>query len=35
MVPFHRPSITESMASIGHCEHSFLETAMIENLRSH
>jgi len=26
--PFHRPSITESMASIGHCEISFFETGI-------
>jgi hypothetical protein len=28
MVPFHRPSMTDSMAMIGHGEHSFFETGI-------
>jgi hypothetical protein len=29
MVPFHRPSMTDSMASMGHSEISFFETGML------
>lgn len=29
IVPFHRPSITDSMASTGHADNSFFETGMI------
>lgn len=29
IVPFHRPSMTESIASIGHSEISFLETGIM------
>jgi hypothetical protein len=38
MVPFHRPSMTESMASMGQGEHSFFETGiarvLFEDLRT-
>ena len=29
MVPFHRPSMTDNVASIGHSEISFFETGIV------